>query len=80
MPRYFNHNKGLPQLLLGMGCKHLLKLGVHRVEPGGGKTQIYDTGAEILNEHKAAEIPVSRHQDSLVLRCEGKKFGICGLE
>jgi hypothetical protein len=79
MPGDFNHNKRLSQLLLRMGREHILKLGVHRIEGRWRNAEIDDTRAEAMNKHKAAEIPVSRYQDSLVLRCEGKKFGVCGL-
>jgi len=79
MPGDFNHDKGLAQLVFGMGRKHLLEFLVYPVHSRGRNPQVDDPGAEIADEDQAPEIPISRHEDPCLSLGEREQIRIGGL-
>jgi hypothetical protein len=79
MPSGFNHNERVSELFFGVTPEHIFQFcvnGVHRLR---GNAEINDAASSGFHKNQAAEVPVARDEDSMILRCPGEQVPVTGL-
>ena len=74
-----NDYESTVKLVFSVGRENLREFPMNRIEGRGGQPEVYNPGAELLDEHKAAEVAVPCDENPALTLGGGHEVRVRGL-